>query len=117
MEPKIKRKFRSFEVSLTNSEPAAAAIRLDDVAGGAVFLGPSPTAVTTLSVWASATPQGPFGPLQNPDGEAVEMILSPSTSQARVYSLPEECYGLGAIKLVAAVASATSVNCVVMLKG
>lgn len=117
MEPKIKRKYRSFEVSLTTTEPTASAIRFDDAAGGAISLGTAATSVTSLAVWASESPQGSFSPLRRDDGAAVEMTLSPSTSQGRVYALPDECYGVGSIKLVAAVAAATAVNCVVMLKG
>lgn len=117
MEPKIKRKFRSFSLSLSSTEPSAQSIRFDDAAGGAVVLGPSSTAVTSLAVWAAASSQSSFGPLRKSDGTAVEMTLSPSTSQSRVYPLPDECYGVGAVKLVAGVAAATAVNCVVMLKG
>lgn len=117
MEPKIKRKYRSFPVLLSSSEPGSVSIRIDDVAGGAVSLGPSPTTVTTLEVWASDSASGPYGRLRKTDGSAVEVALSPSTSEARVYPLPEECYGVGAIKLVGAIAGATAVTCVVMLKG
>ena len=117
MEPKIKRKFKSFSVTLSTTESSSVSIRTDDVAGGAVRVGPSPTTVTSLAVWASDSPSSPYGRLRKADGSAVEVTLSPSTSESQVYPLPEECYGVGAIKLVGAVAGATAVNCVVMLKG
>jgi hypothetical protein len=117
MEPKIKRKFRSFGVSLTTSEPTSLAIRVDDVAGGGLVMGTVATSATTLAVWGAADTVGPFGLLRDRDGDAVDIKLSSSTSQARVYPFPDECYGLGAIKIVANQTAATSAACIVMLKG
>lgn len=117
MEPKIKRKFRSFQVSLTTSEPTSTPIRLDDVAGGGLVMGTVATSATNLSVWGAADTSGVFGSLRSRDGDAVLLSLAPSTSEARVYPFPEECYGVGAIKLVANQGAATAASCVVMLKG
>jgi len=117
MEPKIKRKFRSFQVSLTTTEPTAVPIRLDDVAGGGLVMGTVETSATVLDIWAAASPGGSHGLLRKPDGSAVELTLSPSTSQSRAYSLPDECYAAGSIKIVGRQAAVTAANCVVMLKG
>jgi hypothetical protein len=117
MEPKIKRKFRSFQVSLTTTEPTSVPIRLDDVAGGGLVMGTVATTALALDIWAAAGPGDTYGLLHKPDGSAVELTLSASTSQARTYSLPDECYAAGSIKLVAREAAATAANCVVMLKG
>lgn len=117
MEPKIKRKFRSFQVSLTTTEPTSTPIRLDDVAGGGLVMGTVATSATVLDVWAAAEPAGQHGLLRNSDGSAVELTLSPSTTQARTYSLPDECYAAGSIKLVARQTAVTNAVCTVMLKG
>jgi hypothetical protein len=117
MEPKIKRKFRSFGVSLTTTEPTSLAIRVDDVAGGSLVMGTVAASATTLSVWGAADTNGPFGLLRGPDGEAVSIRLSPSSSEPSVYPFPDECYGAGAIKIVADQTAATDAACVVMLKG
>jgi hypothetical protein len=117
MEPKIRRKFRAFSLTLAESESGSVAVRFDDAAGGAIATGTASTALTSLTIWASASPAGTFSPLRKSDGSAVELTLSPSTTQGRVYALPDECYATGAIKLVANHASGTAVNCTVMLKG
>jgi hypothetical protein len=117
MEPKIKRKFRAFALALAATEGGAAAIRFDDAAGGAIATGTVATSVTALAVWASDSPTGTFAPLRKSDGSAVELTLSPSTTQGRVYSLPDECYPAGAIKLVANHTAVAGASCTVMLKG
>lgn len=115
-EPKIKRKFRSFNVALTTSVSSAVSIRTDDVAGGGVYLGSGGTAVTSIELWAADAPASTFGRVYK-DGSAVSIQLSQDASTPRVYPLPDEAYAAGAIKLVASNAAATGVSCVVMLKG
>jgi hypothetical protein len=116
MEPKIKRKYRSFSLSLTTSEATATPIRFDDAAGGAILLGSGGTAATSLAVYASDSAGGAFGPVYKA-GSAVAVSLSQSTGEPRVYAIPDEAYGCGAVKLVANNAAATTLTCVVMLKG
>lgn len=116
-EPKIKRKFRSFSISLKTTESDSTAIRFDDVAGGSLEIGTAASGFTALSFWASDSPANTFGRLRKTDGNAVSLTLSPSTAEARVYPFPDECYGVGAVKVVADHASGTAASCVVMLKG
>lgn len=115
-EPKIKRKSRSFSLSLRTTEAASSVIRFDDVAGGAVELGAGGTAATSLEVWASDGPTSAFGRVFK-DGAAVAITLSQDASVPRVYPIPDEAFAAGAIKLVANNAAATAITCVVMLKG
>lgn len=117
MEPKIKRKSRTFALTLSATEGGSTAIRFDDAAGGAIATGTVATSVTALTVWASSSPTGSFSPLRKSDGSAVELTLSPSTASGRVYSLPDECYPVAAIKLVANHTAANGASCTVMLKG
>jgi hypothetical protein len=74
------------------------------------------TASTTLQLWASDTVAGPYGRLYKVDGSAADLTLSPSTTEARVYALPDECYGVGALKIVSVSTNSTAATCVVMLK-
>jgi hypothetical protein len=115
-EPKIKRKSRSFTLALRTTEAASPAIRFDDVASGMVLLGAGGTAVTSLEVWASESPTSTFGRVFK-GGTAVSIPLSQDATTHRAYPIPEEALAAGALKLVANHADATSVTCVVMLKG
>ncbi len=121
MEPKIKRKSRSFAVALTTSVATAVPIRFDDVAGGAIKLagGTAGSSFTSISVWCSESAESAFGRLYKNDGSgaAAAIPVAIAAFEARVYSLPDECYAAGAVKLVADQAAGTAVSCVVMLKG
>lgn len=115
-EPKIRRKFKAVPVTLSTSTAAATTLRWDDVAGGSLEMGTVATAVTTIQVWASDATTGTFGRLYKVDGSAADMTLAPSTTEARVYALPDEVYGCGAIRLVANNAAATAATAIVTLK-
>lgn len=117
MEPKIKRKFRSFSIALTTSTANATPIRFDDSAGAAIELGTSATSFTSISVWCSESAASAYGRLYKSDGSVSAITLSPSTTEPRFYPLPDECYAAGAVRLVADQAAGTSVSCMVMLKG
>lgn len=116
MEPKIRRKYKAVPVTLTTSSASATTLRWDDVAGGALEIGTVATAVTTIQVWASDATTSTFGRLYKVDGSAADITLSSSTTEARVYALPDEVYGCGAIRLVANNAAATAAAAIVMLK-
>lgn len=115
-EPKIRRKFKAVPITLSTSTAVATTLRWDDVAGGALEMGTSSTNVTTLQVWASDSVTGPFGRLHKTDGSAADITLSASSTQPRVYALPDETYGCGAIKIVSVSTNSTSASCIVMLK-
>ena len=117
MEPKIKRKSRSFAVALTTSTTTAVPIRFDDVAGGAIELGTSAASFTSISVWCSESAESAYGRLYKSDGSVSAITLAPSQTEPRFYPLPDECYAAGAVRLVADQAAGTAVSCVVMLKG
>lgn len=116
MEPKIRRKFKALSVTLSTSTASATTVRWDDVAGGALLLGTGSTSATSIQLWASATTSGPFGRLYNTDGSAADVTLAMSESTSTVYSLPDACYGVGAVKLVAGQAEGTAVSATVLLK-
>ncbi len=115
-EPKIRRKFKAVSVTLSTATAAATTLRWDDVAGGTLEMGTVSTAASTIQVWASESESTAFGRLYNTDGSAADITLSPSTTESRVYALPDACYGAGALKLVAGSTAATAAVCIVTMK-
>jgi hypothetical protein len=115
-EPKIRRKFKAIGVTLSTAVAAATTLRWDDVAGGTIEMGTVSTAATSIQVWASDATVGTFGRLYDSSGSAADITLAPSTTEARVYALPDACYGAGAIRLVAGQAAATAAVCIVTMK-
>ena len=115
-EQKIRRKFKAISVTLSTATAAATTLRWDDVAGGTLEMGTVSTAATTIQVWASESESTAFGRLYNTDGSAADITLSPSTTESRLYALPDACYGAGALKLVAGSTAATAAVCIVTMK-
>lgn len=116
-EPKIRRKFKAIPVTLTTVVEAATTLRWDDVAGGTLEMGTSSTAASqTIRIWASDAVTGQFGRLYKTDGSAADITLAPSSTEVRVYALPDEVYGCGAIKIVAGTTHSTAATCIVTLK-
>lgn len=116
-EPKIRRKFKAVPITLSTATEVATTLRWDDVAGGTLEMGTSSTAASqTIRIWASDALDGQFGRLYKVDGSAADITLSPSSTEARVYALPDEVYGCGAIKLVAGTTHSTAATCIVTLK-
>lgn len=116
MEPKIRRKFKALSVTLSTSTASATTVRWDDVAGGALLLGTGSTSATTIQLWASGSADGPFGRVYNADGSAANITLAMSPTSSTVYAMPDACYGVGAVKLVAGQAEGTAVSATVLLK-
>lgn len=116
MEPKIRRKFKAVPITLSTAVSAATTIRWDDVAGGTLLMGTVSTNSTSIQLWASGTTDGTFGRVYNADGSAADITLAPSLTDARVYALPDACYGAGAIRLVSAGTNSTAAVCIVTLK-
>lgn len=115
-EVKIRRKYKSLPYTMGTSPAGSSIIRWDDAAGGSLLMGTASTSVLSIQLWASDTPEGTFGRLYNASGAAADITLSASTTESRVYALPDEAYGVGAIKLVSPVAAGTAASCVIMIK-
>lgn len=115
-EPKIRRKLRLTPITLSTATEVATTLRWDDVAGGALRMGTSSTNVTTLQIWASESLGGTFGRLYDAAGAAADVVLSASSTQPRVYALPDAAYGCGAIKVVSVSTNSTSAQCIVIAK-
>lgn len=116
MEPKIRRKFKAVPITLTTSVASATTLRFDDVAGGTLEMGTVSTAAVSIQLWGSDAVTSTYGRLYNADGSAADITLAPSTTEARVYALPDAAFGVGALRLVAASTNATAAVCIVTLK-
>lgn len=116
MEPKIRRKFKAIPVTLTTSSASSTTLRFDDIAGGSLEMGTVATNVTTIQCWGSDAITSTYGRIYNADGSAADITLAPSATEARVYSLPDACFGVGALRLVANHTLATAAVCIVTLK-
>lgn len=116
MEPKIRRKYKTFSVTIGTSASASSAIRWDDAAGGALILGTGATSATTIQLWASGSETGQYGKVYDASGTLATITLAQSTAQPSIYQIPDAAFASGAIKLVAAEAAVTSVSSSVMLK-
>lgn len=116
MEPKIRRKYKAVPITLTTATASATTLRWDDVAGGALYMGTVSTSAATLQLWASTTVDGNWGRVYAADGSAADITLAPSTTQPRVYSLPDAAYGVGALRIVSGDTHSTAAVAVVMLK-
>jgi len=115
-EPKIRRKFKSFPITLTTAVDSAAALRFDDVAGAALAIGTISTNATSIQVWASPSTGGTYGRLYDASGSAADITLAGNTNVATSYSLPDAAFAAGAIKLVAGQAAGTATTATVLLK-
>lgn len=116
-EPKIRRRFRAVPVTLGTVAAASTAIRWDEVAGGTVLIAAGATeaaASTAVQLWASGAADGTFARLYAADGEPADLKIVKDSVNATSYALPDACYGVGALKLVAGSTHLTAAT--VMLK-
>ncbi len=111
---KIKRLFRVVDVSVTTSTASATTLRTDDMAGAAVLIGTQNTNAATLHVFGSNSDSGTFGKLYDSAGSVQSITLAPSSTEGRVYSLPDAAYALPYVKLVAATTNANATYTVIL---
>lgn len=103
-EPRIRRRYRTFDVTIGTNAAASTAIRYDDIAGGSLQIGTQVTAtqfVTTLQVWAAPAVDGSFARLHDPSGSAANIVLTRDSSNATSYQMPDATFSVGALKLIA----------------
>jgi len=115
-EPKIRRKFRAIPITLTTAESSSNAVRWDDVAGGTLVIGTVSTNATSIQMWASGSLGGTYSRLYDSSGAAADLTLAGDTNTPTAYALPDACYGVGAVKLVAGQAEGTNTTATVLVK-
>ncbi len=103
-EPRIRRRHRSFNVTIATAASASTAIRFDDSAGGVLQIGTQVTAAqfsTTLQLWGATSVDGTFGCIYDSVGSPANITLVQDSVNQTCYALPDAAFSAGAIKLVA----------------
>jgi hypothetical protein len=115
-EIKIKRRNRLVSITLHTATSLATTLRLDDMAGGVVSLGTMSTNSSSIQLWGSDSESGTYRRLYGSDGSAADITLAPSTSDGRIYALPDAAFALPFAKLVSGATHSTGTSGIVMLK-
>ncbi len=114
-ESKIRRKNKTFDVTLDAATGTTSTIVLGDMAGGMVSLGTHNTNATELAVHVAAASGAVFRTLKDKDGTAVKVTLSGASAAS--YTLPDEVFAAPFIKLVLNNTAANGITATVMAKG
>lgn len=113
---KIKRYLRSVDITLHSTTTLATTLRLDDMAGGVVSLGTMSTNSNSLQTWGCNTESGSFRRIYNADGSAADITLAPSSTDGRIYALPDAVFAAPFLKIVSATTNSTGTAGIVSLK-
>jgi hypothetical protein len=113
---KIKRKIRAVSITLGTATAAATTIRTDDMAGGIISVGTMLTASATLQGWGSVAEAGPYRRVYGNDGSAADITLAPSTTEGRIYSLPDAVFAVPFVRIVSGGTNSTGTVGVVSFK-
>lgn len=106
-EIKIKRRTRGVNITLGTATADATTIRVDDMAGGCISVGTMLTASATLQCWGSILEAGPYRRVYGSDGSAADITLAPSTSDGRIYSLPDAIFAVPFVRIVSGATNST----------
>jgi hypothetical protein len=115
-EIKIKRRVRSFPITLHSTTSLATTLRMEDYAGAAVSFGTLSTNASNLQVFGSDTDAGTFRRIYGADGAAADITLSPSSTEARIYNLPDAAFAVPYVKILSGGTNSTGTSGVVMFK-
>lgn len=113
---KIKRYERDVTITLHSTTTLATTLRLDDMAGGVVSLGTMSTNAATLQCWGSHTESGAFRRVYGADGSAADITLAASSTEGRIYALPDALFGLGFVKILSGTTHSTGTTGIVSFK-
>ncbi len=86
------------------------------MAGAVISLGTMVTASASLQMWGSVAEDGPYRRVYKADGSVADITLAPSTSDGRIYSLPDEVFALPYLKIVSGATNSTGTVGVVSFK-
>jgi len=115
-ESTISRKTRNIDITLTTATASATTLDMRDVAGGVVSFGTMSTNSSTLQMWVGAASTGTYRRLYKSDGSAADLTLTPSSTDGRAYSLPDEVFAPQYLRIVSATTNSTGTAGIVMLK-
>lgn len=115
-EIKIRRRVRTFPITLASTTSLATTLRMEDFAGGAVAFGTINTNSSNLQVFGCDEEEGTFRRIYGADGSAADITLSPSSTENRIYSLPDAVFSVPFVKIVSGTTNSTGTTGVVMFK-
>ncbi|NBW22390.1 MAG: hypothetical protein EBR82_82015 [Caulobacteraceae bacterium] len=115
-EIKIRRRSRTLPLTLTTATAAATTLRMEDFAGGVIDLGTMSTAATSLQMWGASDENAPYRRVYKTDGSVADITLAPSSTEGRIYSLPDEVFALQFLRVVSATTNSTGTAGIVTLK-
>lgn len=116
-ESKIRRKSKSYTVTLYTAVASCQAIPMADMAGGMVSMGTMNSNSVALNLYASDSEDGTYRQMHDFTGSPANITLQPSTSVGKAYSLPDAAFGAQWIKLVSSTTNSTGVSAIVTMKG
>ena len=112
----IRRRQREVEMSLHTATSLATTINLGDMAGGVVSFGTMDTNAATLQMFGSGDADAQFRRVYDSSGAAADVTLSPSSTDGRIYSLPDAVFALSYLKIVSGSTNSTGTTGIVSLK-
>ena len=115
-EIKIRRRLRTVDVTLTTATASATTINVSDMAGAVVSFGTMSTNATTLQMFGSTSDDGTFRRVYGSDGSAADVTLTPSSTDGRIYSLPDAVFALPYLKILSGTTNSTGTTGVVSMK-
>ena len=112
----LSRKARDLDITLHTATSLATTLDMRDVAGAVLSIGTISTNASTLQMWVSSSASGTYRRLYKADGSAADLTLTPSSTDGRAYSLPDEVFGTEYLKIVSATTNSTGTTGFVMFK-
>lgn len=112
----IRRRLREVEITLHTATSLATTINLSDMAGGVVSLGTMSTEASSLQCYGARNTDETFRRVYGADGSAADITMDASSTEGRMYSLPDAVFAVPYLKLVSATTNSTGTTGFVTLK-
>ena len=100
----IKRYEREVAVTLSSDVSLSQSLRMTGVAGGLVSVAAMSSSATVLQMWGSNSEGGEYRRIRKTDGTVADVALAGAagSSAGFMYSLPDEVFAVGYLKVVLA---------------
>ena len=115
-EVRIRRRSRTLNLTLTTATGAADTLRIEDFAGGVIDVGTMSTNATSLQMWGASSETGTYRRVYKADGSVADITMAPSTTDGRIYALPDEVFALQFLRIVSATTNSTGIAGIVTIK-
>jgi hypothetical protein len=112
----ITRRVRTFPITLHSTTSLATTLPMGEYAGAAMSIGTISENSQNLQLFGCDTESGTFRRIYGSDGSAADITLSPSSTEARIYNLPDAAFAVPFVKIVSGGTNSTGTQAVVMFK-